>query len=348
MTEIPMKTDSLLVTHMPNVRYLTGFSGSSGCALITRRQKLFFTDFRYRQQSRREVRGYQVHVVNGGLLEGVCAHIKSRRLKLAALGLEYGRVSHADYLVLKRLLKGIRISNAGGAIEMLRQRKDPAEVRRIRNASAIADRTLGRFRRHRITGKTEGEVAWLLESLMREAGSGPLPFEIIVASGPRSAMPHGVAGERVVKKDELVVIDMGASVDGYCCDITRTFATGRLSPRQKKIYEIVRESQQKAFEAVKPGAECSRVDAVARELIDGAGFGDAFGHSLGHGVGLEAHEGPVLSAGSKAVLEPGMCVTIEPGIYAGRSGVRIEDTVLVNHSGAERLTKSPRRLITLR
>ncbi|GBE57349.1 putative peptidase [bacterium BMS3Abin01] len=348
MTALPANIDSLLVTYQPNVRYLTGFTGSCGCVLITRRRRYFFSDFRYRDQAAKEVKDFAVNLVRGGLLPGLCRFLRARRLKLGTLGVESSRLSHSDFLLLRRLLKGVSIRDAGGIIEKQRQVKNGQEVDRIRRASSIADAALEKLRRYKVTGRTEKEVAWLLESFMRQDGSGPLPFDIIVASGPRSAMPHGIAGDRVINKGEPVVIDMGATVDGYCCDITRTFATGSLSSRQQKIYRTVGEAQELAIQAAEPGAACAGVDKLAREHITAAGFGEAFGHSLGHGVGLEAHEGPLLAPGSVDTLASGMTITIEPGIYTGRTGVRIEDTVLVTGTGAEALTVFPRRLLILK
>ncbi len=348
VTALPVNIDSLLVTYQPNVRYLTGFTGSCGCVLITRRRRYFFTDFRYQDQAAKEVKDHEVLIVKGGLLQGMCRFVRKRRLKLGELGVEYSRVSHHDFLLLRRNLKGSKLRDSGGTIEKQRQVKRRSEVDRIRRASRIADAALEKLRWYKVTGRTEKEVAWLLESAMRKGGSGPLPFEIIVASGPRSAMPHGIAGDRMINREELVVIDLGATVEGYCCDITRTFATGRLSPRQEKIYRTVMDAQEMAIEAAKPGACCAAVDKAARDSIAAAGFGEAFGHSLGHGVGLEAHEGPVLAPGSRDTLAAGMTVTIEPGIYTGRTGVRIEDTVLVNSTGAELLTGFSRKLLTLK
>ena len=338
----------ILVTHLPNVRYLTGFSGSSGCVLLGKRRKLFFTDFRYKDQAAREVSDFDVRILKVALVPGFCSYIRSRRMKFESLGIENRHISHADYLLLRRQLKGTKLRDATGIIENKRRIKSRREVERIRRASAIADEALRRLRRHKLTGRSERQVAWLLESFMREAGSGPMPFETIVASGPRSAMPHGIASDRIIRKNELVVIDFGASVDGYCCDMTRTFATGRLSTRQKLIYETVRRAQQLALEAAKQGMACAALDRVARDHIAGVGYGDAFGHSLGHGVGLEAHESPLLAQKSEDTLVAGMVVTIEPGIYIGRSGVRIEDTVLVTKSGASRMTEHPRDMIVVR
>lgn len=341
--------DSLLVTHLANVRYLTGFTGSAGCALITPRQRLFFTDFRYRTQAAREVRGFRMVITGGPALTGAADHVRRRRLKLGVLGYEAGHLTQAHFAALKKALKGVRLKDCGGAVERLRQVKDSTELAAVRRACRIADGALAQLMRRRLTGRSELEVSWMLEQAMREAGSGPLPFPVIVASGPRSAMPHAAPTRRAIRHGELVVIDMGASVGGYCSDITRTFATGKLPWRLAQVYEVVRQAQELALAAVRPGAACAAVDALARGRISEAGYGRQFGHALGHGVGLEAHEGPVLASRSRQRLATGMTVTVEPGIYLeGRGGVRIEDTVLVGARGPRPLTVTTRELTYLR
>lgn len=341
--------DSLLVAYLPNVRYLTGFSGSSGCALVTRRKKVFFTDSRYEIQAARQVREFEVVVAGGPPLQAVCQYIKSHRMKMAALGYEGAHLSCRQLAYLRRNLRGIKLTDKGGCVEEQRLLKDRRELARIRRAAGIADLALERLCRSRVVGKSEAQVAWMLETFMREAGSEAPPFEIIVASGPRSAMPHGVASGRIIRKDELVLVDLGASVDGYCSDMTRTFATGELTGRQLEIYRTVQEAQELAIKGIRSGVKASEIDGLARNHIIAAGYGDAFGHSLGHGIGLEAHEGPVLASRSKDLLPAGATVTVEPGIYLKRAGgVRIEDTVLVGSKGAVSLTHFPRHLIKLR
>jgi len=345
----PCKYDSLIVTHMPNIRYLTGFSGSSGCVLITPRRKYFYTDFRYEAQAAREVRGFDIRIVRGGCLDGCCRHITSRRISAGIIGFDGAHIGLREHFLLKKLLKGFTLCDATGEIEKQRMVKSRAEIGKLRRAAKITDAAFGRLTRSKVIGRTEKEIAWMLESYMRQAGSGMMPFEIIVASGPRSAMPHGVATNRVIRAGELVVVDMGASVDGYCSDATRTFATGLLPEKLSRIYQIVLEAQKLAMDGISAGTACSEVDRLARDHITAAGYGSAFGHSLGHGVGLEAHEGPVLSNLSRDNLITGMTVTIEPGIYLERQGgVRIEDTVLVGASGVKALTGFPRNLISLR
>lgn len=341
--------DSILVTHLPNVRYLTGFSGSSGCALVTRRRKVFFTDSRYQIQASREVRLFEVVVSSGSPLKAACEYIKSSKLKMTALGYEGTHLSCRQLGYLRRTLKGVKLTDRSGCIEEQRLVKDRKELARIRRAARIADLAFDRLCHSRIVGKTEKQVAWMLELATREAGSDKLPFEIIVASGPRSAMPHGVATGRVIRKNELVVVDLGASVDGYSSDATRTFATGQLTGRQFEIYHTVQEAQARAISGIRPGVKAAAIDGLARDHIAAAGYGEAFGHSLGHGVGLEAHEQPVLSSRSKEVLAAGMTLTVEPGIYLEKTGgVRIEDTVLVGPKEAVRLTRYPRDLMKLR
>jgi len=339
------KHDSLLVTSLPNVRYLTGFTGSAGCALLTPRHRLFFTDFRYRTQAAHEVSKHDVHIVTGSSLVGCCQYITKRRLKTGVIGFEGGKMSLREHQIMRKLLKGFNFSDASGEIEKQRLVKNRFEINKLRQAAAVTDAAFRGLLRRRIIGRSEKEVAWILEAAMRRAGSGSMPFEIIVASGPRSAMPHGAASDRVIRAGELVVIDMGASIDGYCSDSTRTFATGPLTRKLTEIYGVVEEAQRRALNGVLAGASGNSVDAIARDYISAAGYGKAFGHSLGHGVGLEAHEGPVLSTASRDVLQPGMTLTIEPGIYLeGKGGVRIEDTVLVAAKGPEILTNFPRAL----
>ncbi|MHB0914275.1 MAG: M24 family metallopeptidase [Thermoleophilia bacterium] len=340
--------DSLLVSSIINVRYLTGFTGSSGCVLITPRQRLFFTDFRYRQQAEAQVRSFHIRIVKGAPVAGAVSYALRHRMKLGLLGYEGACLSQRAFADVKKRLKGVRLKDASGTVESCREIKSRREIEAVRAASALADATLKKLLRKRVTGRTEKEVAWMLERWLRESGSETLPFPVIVASGNRSAMPHGVPGERVIRKNELVVVDMGARIDGFGSDVTRTFATGKLSRNQYRIYETVREAQERALAEVAPGVSCAFIDQVARSHIAAAGHGDDFGHSLGHGVGLEPHEGPLLAPRSKGILASGMVVTVEPGIYVERvGGVRIEDTVVVGAAGPERLTAFTRRLQVL-
>lgn len=341
--------DSLLVTDPANVRYLTGFSGSSGCALITPRQRLFFTDSRYQLRAEKEVKGFSVRIVSRALLDGACVYVNSKKIALGNLGFEGRHLSYAQHLGLRRSLKKIKLIDAGDAVKNLRAIKTRREIGSIRKAASIADAAFKKLKSMKVVGRSEREVAAILEYTMKQNGSERMPFEIIVASGRRTAMPHAATSGRIIRKDELLLIDMGASVDGYCCDVTRTFATGRLPARLQSLYRIVMEAQGRAIGALKPGLALKDADSLARDHITSAGYGRNFRHSLGHGVGLETHEAPVLSPLSEGTLEQGMTVTVEPGIYvSGSGGVRIEDTILIDSRGPVMLTRFTRELINLR
>lgn len=341
--------DSLLVTDPANMRYLTGFSGTSGCALITPRLRLFFTDSRYMLRAGKEVRGFNVRIVDRELLDGVSAYVNARKVAVGTLGFEGKHLSYAQYLGLRHGLKKIKLKDAGNAVTNLRAIKTRGEIRRIRQAANIADAAFKKLRSMKVVGRSEREVAAILEYNMKQNGSEEMPFEIIVASGRQTAMPHAATSGRIIRKDELLLIDMGASVDGYCCDVTRTFATGRLPAALQSLYRTVQEAQSRAVGALKPGLALKDADSLARDYITSAGHGKNFRHSLGHGVGLETHEAPVLSPLSEGTLEKGMTVTVEPGIYvSGSCGVRIEDTILIDTRGPVMLTGFTRELINLR
>jgi len=330
--------DALLVTHMPNVRYLSGFSGSEAMLLISARSQRLITDSRYTTQAAGQAGGFKVEMTTRRP-EELLAIV--RKTGVRRLAFEPAGLTHARYLEIKRALRGIALVRMNDAIGRLRARKDAGEARLIKRA---ADLALGAFN-DAITkarpGLAEREFAAILEHLMRDLGSDAIPFDTIVASGPRGALPHGVASDRKMKKGELVTVDFGAACQGYQSDQTITFCLGRPKKRLKEIYDTVRAAHDLAIEAVRPGVAAKAVDKVARDHIKAAGFGDYFGHGLGHGVGLETHEGPVLAPRSKAVLEEGNVVTVEPGIYVPNfAGVRIEDMVLVTKRGARLLTAS--------
>lgn len=341
--------DSLLVTDPANVRYLTGFSGTSGCALITPRLRLFFTDSRYKLRAEKEVKGFNVRIVSRALLDGACAYVKSKQIAMGNLGFEGKHLSYSQYLGLRRSLEKIKLKDAGDAVTNLRAIKTRNEIASIRKAASIADAAFKKLRSMKVVGRSEREVAAILEYTMKQNGSEKMPFEIIVASGRRTAMPHAATSGRIISKDELLLIDMGASVDGYCCDVTRTFATGRLPEKLQSLYSTVQEAQSMAIGVLKPGLALKEADRLARDHISSAGHGKNFRHSLGHGVGLETHEAPVLSPFSEGTLKQGMTVTVEPGIYVrGSGGVRIEDTVLIDRRGPVMLTGFTRELSNLR
>jgi Xaa-Pro aminopeptidase len=346
--------DALLLTSLPNIGYLTGFTGSSAIVLVTERDVLLLTDFRYDTQVREEV-GDLARI--GIEAQSLWAGLWRTLPELGPLELIGFEAAHLVYRDFERLTNGGG-TGAGGTewrwrptndiVESLRERKDPEEIARIAAAAEVATRALERAVRAVRVGMTELEIAGLLEHALRDAGSTGFPFETIVASGPRSALPHARAGSRAVEAGDFLLIDFGAIVDGYCADVTRTFVIGRATDEQRTVYEIVREANRRASSMVRPGMKGRDADALARRYIEERGYGSEFGHSLGHGLGLEVHEAPRLSRTAEATLPAGAVVTIEPGIYrAGWGGVRIEDDVVLDPEGPRILTTFPRELLEI-
>lgn len=334
---------AILVTHLPNVRWLCGFSGSAGSLLVSARDAVFFSDFRYRAQSRREVRGARLFEYAGGPVEATTAAV--RHARVGRLGFESDRMTVASHADLAAALPRTELVPLRGLVEGLRAIKDPSEVALIRRALAIAGSVLlGSTRR--LIGRSETAVASRLQAEIRRAGGEEESFPTIVASGPRAALPHGLPSRRVIGGGDLVIIDFGVRLGGYCSDTTRTYSPVKWEKRSKEIYRVVLEAQRAALALVGPGVKARDVDAAAREVIERAGHGKHFGHGTGHGVGLEVHEQPVLSPRSGDILVPGMVVTVEPGIYVENfGGVRIEDMVLVTETGREILSRRIPKLL---
>jgi len=331
--------DRMLVTDLTNVRYLTGFTGTNGAVVCGPDIRLFFTDFRYTERAASEVEGWEALTIGSDWLKGIGEHLEGR------VGFED---DHMAVRVLEKLREkapeGIELVAAGGRVEELRRVKDDEELARIAEASKLADDVWGWALEQGLAGRPEREVARATEARIRELGADP-SFPAIVAAGPNGALPHAEPGEREIGRGELVVFDMGAQLDGYCSDGTRTFATGDPGEEARAIYEVVRQAQQAGLDAIKAGVKAEEVDSAARAVIDASGHGEHFGHALGHGVGLEVHEGPRLSQRSDDVLAPGEVVTVEPGIYlAGNLGVRIEDLVVVAEDGLRNLSSLPKEL----
>ena len=335
------------VTNRKNVRYLTGFTGSAGACLISAGSAVFITDFRYRSQAAKQVPPDFRRAEHASAVQGIAKELKRTRAK--ALAFEEAHLTHGVFRQLRKLIKGVRLKPVSGLVEALRLCKDPGEVRMLKRGARVNGDALGEVAASIRPGRAESDVALDLETAMRRRGASGASFDTIVASGPRSALPHGIASSRKLKKGDLITIDFGAVMSGYHADTTRVFSLGRPTPRGEKIYEIVLEAQMTALEAVKPGVSCGDVDRAARDVISGYGYGEAFGHGTGHGVGLDIHEAPRLGPGVKEELRPGMVVTVEPGIYLPRwGGVRIEDMVLVTERGKEVLTRStPKELVVL-
>jgi Xaa-Pro aminopeptidase len=333
--------DALLVTKLENVRYLTGFSGSAAMLLVTDTDALLVTDGRYREQAAEQLRAAAVEaevVVAGGA--GQLEAINKRTAGVAQLGLESAACTWAAQLRFAEALSPSLVPTRG-LIEQLRIVKDAGELARIERACDIADVALAQVKGRLAEEPTESEFAAELEFEMRRRGSQGPAFETIVASGPNSAMPHARPSDRVPREGDLVVIDFGATVDGYRSDMTRTIALGDPDDTMRDLLDAVFASQRAGLHAVAAGAAAQDVDEACRASLRDAGYGEAFVHSTGHGVGLEIHEAPAVAAGVTDILPVGTIVTVEPGAYlAGRGGVRIEDTVVVTASGSRILTHS--------
>ncbi len=331
--------ERMLVTDLTNVRYLTGFTGTNGACVCGPGLRLFFTDFRYTERAAAEVEGWEPITVEGDWLGAIAERLEGR------VGFEDDQMAVRTLEKLKEKLgEGVEAVPAGGTVERLRRVKDAEELAAIEAASKIADEVWEWSVERGFAGRTEREVARAAEARIRELGGDP-SFPAIVAAGPNGALPHAEPGEREIGRGELIVFDMGAKLDGYCSDGTRTYATGDPGEGAREVYAVVLAAQLASLAAVKAGAKGEDVDAVARKLIDEAGYGKHFGHGLGHGVGLEVHEGPRLSPRSDDLLEPSEVVTVEPGIYLpGQLGVRIEDFVVVAENGYRNLSSLPKEL----
>ncbi len=339
--------DVLLVTALVNVRYMTGYTGSNGLALVGQQTRVFVTDFRYVEQAAAEVDpSYDRTQAELELFDALADALPSGDLRL---GFDDASITVRQHARLRELLgERVELVAAGGLVERLRAVKDAEEVQRIRAAAKLADEALERLLSDGLVGRTERELALALEVTMREHGAQRPAFESIVAAGPHGALPHAQARDVAIEPGQLVVIDWGAELDGYCSDCTRTFATGPIDERAQEAYALVRSAQLAGVEGVRAGSTGRDVDGFARAIIESAGHGEDFGHGLGHGVGLEVHEAPRLSKRSEDELEAGNVVTVEPGVYlAGELGVRIEDLVLVTDSGCEILNTLPRELRTV-
>lgn len=340
--------DGLLVSSLPNVRYLTGFSGSSALLLVTALDCVLLTDFRYETQVVEEVgAAASVRIEPTSLWAGLWPAMTAAP-GLERVGFESAQLLHRDFARLLDQGSRWQWRPTTDLVEALRAVKDAGEIAHIERAVGMAERALERTLEQLRPGLTETAVAGILERCLREEGSEAYPFPSIVASGPRSALPHARAAERVLQPGDFVLVDFGAVAGGYCSDITRTVVLGAASAEQHDVYGIVLEANQRASGAVRAGLRGMAADAVAREYIDGRGYGEAFGHSLGHGIGLEVHEAPRLARSVEAPLAAGMVVTIEPGIYRpGWGGVRIEDDVLITETGGRVLTRFPRHLLEI-
>lgn len=331
--------DALVVSSPANVFYLSGFRGSSGALLITAGRAILASDFRYRLQAKEQAPGFEFVEVSSTFPR---LGEQAKELGIRGLGYDAAHLTCEQRDQLAESAGEAELVAAPGLVEALRAVKSPAEVEHMRAAARLADRALEHMVSLLRPGAVERQIALETEFLMRREGAEGVPFELIVASGPRSALPHAETTAGQLEPGALVVLDIGARSGGYCSDMTRTFALGSASAQAREIYALVYRAQRAGVDAVKEGAACGEVDAAARSVIEEGGYGEAFGHGLGHGVGVEVHEGPRLKKGEEATLVAGNVVTVEPGIYLeGVGGVRLEDLVLVTAQGAETLTSSP-------
>src|SRR5882724_4048041 len=336
---------ALLVTHMPNVRYLCGFTGSSGALVLAPDRATLFADGRYTVRARQETHAASVRIAKGSPSTAAISSI-GRATKTVGIEADHVTVSQMD--ALSKAAPKVRFKPLSGLVERARMVKQPDEVMQLKAAVMLAS-GLFEVLLHGITpGIAESHVAAELEYVARRSGAQGMSFETIVASGPRSAMPHGVASEQAIPAQGFVVLDYGVILAGYCSDMTRTVHVGPLSRSHRRMYEAVREAQLASIGAVRPGVEAGKVDQAARKVLRKAGFDSYFTHSTGHGVGLEIHEPPRLGKGQTELLQAGMVITIEPGAYIpGLGGVRIEDMVLVTETGCQVLTPTSKELIIL-
>ncbi|MFZ5943381.1 MAG: M24 family metallopeptidase [Bacillota bacterium] len=338
--------DGFLVLESINRRYLSGFTGTSGLLLITLKNNFLFTDFRYLEQA--AVQAPEFQVVKHEFPVSKTIREVVQRMTLEAIGVESEHITYKQYQDFVENLPGIKLLPQEGVIETLRMVKDEQELLAIKKAAEIADKAFNHIITKVKPGVSELSIAVELEYFMRSLGASATSFETIVASGCRSALPHGVASEKIIEKGDFVTLDFGCICQGYCSDMTRTIVIGQPSDKQRQIYEIVLEAQIKGLEAVKADLGAKEVDLVSRTHISRKGYGEFFGHGLGHGLGLKVHENPSLSPRDNTQLLENMVVTIEPGIYlANWGGVRIEDLVVVKDGGYENLTHSIKDLIII-
>jgi len=340
------KLDGFIVSALPNIRYLSGFTGSNALLLISFRGAVLFTDPRYATQAAEQA-DCEVRVPKNQLAQAAAGSIRRRRLK--RIGFESARVPHADYERMKITLPaGARLVPVSGLVEKLRVVKDSSEIGLIRDSVRTCSKAYERVLKRIRPGMKELEIAAELDYQMRRLGADSSAFDTIVASGPRTALPHAEPSEKTINNNELLLIDMGARQRGYMSDMTRVTCLGKPSRRTRKLYQAVLEAQLAALDEVKENATADKIDRRARTVLAAHGLAGYFVHSTGHGLGLEIHESPRIGTGNHTRLQAGMVITIEPGVYMeGSGGVRIEDTVVVNTNGCEILTPTSKDLLVI-
>ena len=333
--------DAILISQPENRYYLSGFRGSNGYLVITAKDAVLATDFRYIEQAKSQAPDYDIFHITNDITNWFPTMISELNLKM--LGFEERSITVATHRQLKEATKQtkFKLIPVSGVVESLRIIKEPEEIEFISKAIDISDNAVSHILEVAHVGMTEAEIAWELEKYLRENGSENLPFDVIVASGPNSALPHARPSERIINSGEPVIIDMGARCNGYSSDLSRTMCLGTPNDTFNRVYDTVLGAQLSALAIIQEGMSGSEADSIARGIIDEAGYGNAFGHALGHGIGLAPHESPRLDPNSVEKLLSGMVFTVEPGIYLnGWGGVRIEDVVLMENSGVKVLSKA--------
>ena len=343
--------DGLLISHLANIRYLCGFTGSAGFLLVEESGSVFFTDVRYDTQAHEEVKAAKVVIARKNVLEGVGDFLgkRRRRSRLWGIGIESDHLTIAEKMRFAKLAPaGIKLKDAPSIVERARMVKDPDELQLIRAAVDLGAKIYDRALQVLGAGTKEVEVAAEMELTARRAGADEMSFPTIIASGARSALPHGRASNQAILANAFVVCDFGVILSGYCSDETRAVWVGKATDEARRTYDAVLQAQHAAIQAVRPGVTTGEVDVAARKVLKKAGLGKYFTHSTGHGVGLEIHETPRVAAGQQEVLQPGMVITIEPGVYfPGKWGIRIEDMVAVTATGCEVLTPTSKEFLAV-
>jgi len=341
-----LELDGLLVTYLPNVRYLTGFTGSSGMCFISEERKVFLTDSRYDSQSHEEVKGMKILIAADGLIDELERRKVFRGMR--RVGIEGNHLAYTEYQKLKKTFPRVKFLPQADLVESLSSIKEDEEIALIREAAKISDKVFQKILGYLRPGVRELEVSAAISYYHKIYGAERDSFEPIVASGARGALPHAVASAKKIRRGEFVTLDFGCVYRGYCCDITRTVAVGQPSRKLREVYEIVHDAQARALEAAKTGVTAKALDAVARDFIAKRGLGQYFSHSLGHGIGLQVHEPPRISSRSSYELQTGNVITIEPGIYLpGLGGVRIEDDIVVLNGRCRVLNRASKELLVL-
>lgn len=337
--------EALLVTNMYNLRYLTNFTGSTALAVITKEKAYFVTDFRYTEQAREQAKGFTIIKNEGLIYKEVAKIVKEDGIK--KLAFEETDISYATYKEIDQLIEAELVA-LSGVVEKIREVKSEEEIQTIQKAVEITEKAYDYILGIAKEGMKEIELANELDFYMRKLGASGVSFDTIVASGVRSAMPHGVASEKIIEEGDMITIDFGCIYNGYVSDMTRTFALGDPGEELKEAYEVVYQANKKVAEEAKAGMTGAEMDAIARDYITEAGYGDNFGHSTGHGIGLEVHEGPAISARNDKKLVVNNVVTNEPGIYIpGLGGIRLEDDLVITEDGNRNLMKLSKKLIIL-